>query len=57
MLTCPNCHSSNFVKYGKIHNGKQRYRCHDCHRQFVPESTQKVVSEADTSLVDKLLLE
>ena len=57
MVTCPECNSSNIVKYGKIHNGKQRYRCHDCHRQFVPTATKKCISDEQKSLVDKLLLE
>ncbi|WP_202804238.1 IS1 family transposase [Pleurocapsa sp. PCC 7319] len=27
MPTCPNCHSEKIVKNGRIHNGKQRFRC------------------------------
>lgn len=57
MVVCPECDSSNIVKYGKIHNGKQRYRCHDCHRQFVPTATKKYISDEQKSLIDKLLLE
>ncbi|MCJ2543768.1 IS1/IS1595 family N-terminal zinc-binding domain-containing protein [Thermostichus vulcanus] len=26
MVQCPECNSTSVVKYGKIHNGKQRYR-------------------------------
>ncbi len=26
-VRCPNCHSTNVIKYGKSSNGKQRYRC------------------------------
>lgn len=28
------CNSSRVRKYGLI-NGKQRYKCHDCNRQFL----------------------
>ncbi len=33
-MKCPNCQSSHTIKYGK-NRGKQRYRCKDCHRQFI----------------------
>ncbi|MCS6783320.1 MAG: IS1 family transposase, partial [Gloeomargarita sp. SKYG98] len=45
------------VKYGHIHNGKQRYICYDCHRQFTPEARKKYISQAQRQLVDKMLLE
>jgi hypothetical protein len=34
-IVCPSCHSEHVVKNGRIHNGKQNYRCYDCRRQFV----------------------
>ncbi|MGL4609587.1 MAG: IS1/IS1595 family N-terminal zinc-binding domain-containing protein, partial [Trueperaceae bacterium] len=34
MLTCPECQSSDLKKNGRIHNGKQRYLCKVCGRQF-----------------------
>ncbi|NJL99981.1 MAG: IS1 family transposase [Synechococcaceae cyanobacterium SM2_3_2] len=49
MVTCPECNSSNVVKYGKIHNGKQRYRCHGCHRQFVSTATKKYIYQMSRS--------
>ncbi|NDJ20009.1 IS1 family transposase, partial [Myxacorys almedinensis] len=30
MLACPICASSDTVKNGCIHTGKQRFKCHDC---------------------------
>ena len=30
----------NIVKNGKIHNGKQNYKCRDCGRQFVENRQQ-----------------
>ena len=57
MLQCPRCESEGVVKNGHIHNGKQRYLCKDCGRQFVPEATKKVISNETKSRIDKLLLE
>jgi insertion element IS1 protein InsB len=34
-ITCPRCPARNVVKNGTTANGKQRYRCGRCHRQFV----------------------
>jgi len=45
------------VKNGHIHNGKQRYLCRGCGRQYVPESTKKVIGLETRALVDKMLLE
>ena len=44
MVTCPSCESEKTIKNGHIHNGKQRYRCKDCSRQFVLNPTKKVIS-------------
>ena len=33
VITCYHCDSENIVKNGKAPNGKQKYLCHDCHRQ------------------------
>jgi insertion element IS1 protein InsB len=57
MLQCPNCQSHNFKKNGRIHNGKQRYWCKDCGRQFTPEGTKKMIGEETRAMVDRLLLE
>ena len=56
-LRCPTCESSNIVKNGKIHNGKQNHKCTDCGRQFVKDPQQKRIGEATKRLIDKLLLE
>lgn len=57
MPVCPICASSQTVKNGRIHNGKQRFKCHDCGRQFIEHSTKKVISPATRELIDRLLLE
>jgi transposase-like protein len=57
MIECPSCQSINHKKNGHIHNGKQRYLCKDCGRQFTPEGTKKTISQTSKDIIDKLLLE
>ncbi len=57
MPVCPICASPQTVKNGRIHNGNQRFKCHDCGRQFVEHSTKKVIDQATRELIDRLLLE
>ena len=57
MPACPTCASSQTVKNGRIHNGKQRFLCHECGRQFVEHSTKKVIAQATRELINRLLLE
>lgn len=54
---CPRCHSHYTVKNGRIHNKKPKYQCQDCRRQFVEESTKKVIAQETFELIDRLLLE
>ncbi|MGC8715252.1 MAG: IS1 family transposase [Leptodesmis sp.] len=57
MPACPICASDKTVKNGRIHNGKQRFKCHDCGRQFIEQPTKKVIDQATRELIDRLLLE
>ena len=57
MPACPSCASTRTVKNGRIHNGKQRFKCHECGRQFVEQPTKKVIDQATRELIDRLLLE
>ena len=57
MPVCPICASCQTVKNGRIHNGKQRFKCQDCGRQFVEQPTKKVIDQATRELIDRLLLE
>lgn len=57
MPSCPNCSSEKTVKNGHIHNGKQRYKCHECGRQFVENPEKIVISQEKRELIDRLLLE
>ena len=56
-LTCPRCQATRIVKNGKIHNGRQNFKCKTCGRQFVENPTEKVIGQKTRDLVDKLLLE
>ena len=57
MLNCPSCESESVVKNGRIHNGKQNYKCKNCGRQFVENPRNKRISQQTRDLIDKLLLE
>ena len=57
MIKCSRCKSEKVVKKGHNHNGKQRYLCRACERQFVPETTKKVISAETKVRIDNLLLE
>lgn len=57
MPSCPNCTSAQAVKNGRIHTGKQRFKCLECGRQFVLAPTKKVIDLATRELIDRLLLE
>ncbi|WP_225901176.1 IS1 family transposase [[Leptolyngbya] sp. PCC 7376] len=57
MLTCPQCQSPSTIKYGHTHSGKQRYRCHECGRQFVEHPAHPPIATDTRQLIDRLLLE
>lgn len=55
-LRCPRCLSSNIIKNGRTHYGKQNHKCKDCSRQFV-NGSKHYISEEVRGYVKKLLLE
>ncbi len=57
MNICPDCSSEKIIKYGKIHNGKQRFNCKNCGRQFVQHPENKVIHQPLKDIIDNLLLE
>jgi len=57
MITCPSCQSEKSKLNGHIHNGKQNHLCKDCGRQFVLNPSNKLLSEKEKALIDRLLLE
>lgn len=57
MSICPNCDSGKIVKNGRIHNGKQRFKCNECSRQFVENPQKIIINQEKRDLIDRLLLE
>jgi len=56
-MHCPRCRGTRLVKNGTIHNGKPKWKCKECGRQFVINSAQHHISDQTKQLIDKLLLE
>jgi insertion element IS1 protein InsB len=56
-MHCPNCQETQLVKNGTIHNGKPKWKCKACGRQFVANPTQRRIRDDTKQLIDKLLLE
>jgi transposase-like protein len=56
-MNCPDCNAQNTVKNGSIHNGKKKYACKECDRQFIENPKNKIIQKVTWDLVDKLLLE
>ena len=56
-MNCPECDSQNIIKNGSTHNGKPKFMCKACGRQFVENPTKKIIPQETWDLVDKLLLE
>ena len=57
MPACPTCASFHTVKNGHIHNGKHRFKCRECGRQFIEQPTKKAIDQTTRDLIDRLLLE
>ena len=57
MPICPRCQSENVIRNGRIHNGKPKFACNDCQRQFVEPAAKLPTSDETKALIDKLLLE
>ncbi len=54
---CPKCGLDHTVKNGKIHNEKRKFKCQSCERQFIENTTNKVIDDQTKELIDQLLLE
>ena len=55
-MICPKCGSLEVVKNGIIHNGKPKFSCKNCVRQFV-ENPQNKILQSTKDLINALLLE
>ena len=56
-MICPRCGSEKRVKNGRIHNGKPKFNCKVCGRQFVENPQNRPILDATKQIIDKLLLE
>ena len=56
-MQCPTCQGTRVIKNGTIHNGKPKWKCKECGRQFVAEPNQRRISDETKQTIDKLLLE
>ena len=56
-MDCPRCGSDQVVKNGYLGNGKPKFKCQECGRQFVEDPKRQPISEETKALIDKLLLE
>ena len=56
-LKCPKCHSGVIKKNGIIQKGKQKYQSLSCHRKFVENGENKVVSDDTKERIRQALLE
>ena len=57
MMNCPTCCSNCIVKNGSLGNGKPKFKCNACGRQFVENPKKQPISDSTKQLIDKLLLE
>ncbi|RIK27023.1 MAG: hypothetical protein DCC55_39645 [Chloroflexi bacterium] len=56
-MQCPQCTSEQIVKNGSIHNGKPKYKCKACGRQFVENPQWRPISDERKAQIEKLLRE
>jgi hypothetical protein len=54
---CPGCGSTWYKKNGHIHNGKQSHQCKTGGRQVVLFVDQRLISEEQRALIERLFLE
>src|SRR5215213_8119375 len=54
---CPQCGSRQYKRNGRIHTGKQNYKCKTCRRAFVLVPENHVITEEQRAVIERLLLE
>jgi ssDNA-binding Zn-finger/Zn-ribbon topoisomerase 1 len=42
-IKCPSCGADAFYSYGKTHNGKKRFLCLMCNRQFTLQAKRREI--------------
>ncbi len=53
----PQCRSRQYKRNGRIHTGKQNYKCRACGRAFVLVPENHVITEEQRAVIERLLLE
>ena len=56
-MHCPSCGSTDIVKNGSLGNGKPKFKCNTCERQFVENPKKQPIPDSTKELIDKRLLE
>jgi transposase-like protein len=56
-MRCPRGEQQEIIKNGKIHNGKQRYKCKNCCRQVVENPQNCRITEKTKKIIANWLLE
>ncbi len=56
-MICPKCSGHKIVKNGRIHNGKPKFKCKSCGRQFVEDPDKKPILDSTKWIIDQLRLE
>lgn len=56
-ICCPHCESLTARKNGSTHNGKQKYQCLSCSRQFVESPENKVIPDYTKERIRRSLIE
>ena len=54
---CPACGSERFKRNGHLQTGQQNHQCKACGRQFVLHADNRVISDEQRTLVERLLCE
>ncbi|WP_417913751.1 transposase-like zinc-binding domain-containing protein [Candidatus Electronema sp. JM] len=57
IMQCQKCDSLNIVRNGSIANGKKKFLCKECSRQFIENPERRCIADAEWSIADRLLLE
>lgn len=56
-IACSHCHSLAVRKNGSIHNGKQKFQCLSCSKQFVEDPQNKIIPNDTKERIRRSLIE
>ena len=52
-MNCPQCESTQIIKYGLTHHGKPRFRCQECGRQCKNSTTKLIGVRSFVAIASK----